>query len=73
MLIDTHTHLYASEFNSDRKVLINKAIANGVKKFYLPNIDSNSIEAMLALEKEFPENCFPMMGLHPLQCKCYSQ
>lgn len=65
MLIDTHTHLYAGEFNSDRKVLINKAIANGVKKFYLPNIDSNSIEVMLAVENEFPENCFPMMGLHP--------
>ncbi len=65
MFIDTHTHLYASEFNSDRKSLIDKAIANGIKKFYMPNIDSTSIDGMLALEKDFPENCFPMMGLHP--------
>jgi TatD DNase family protein len=65
MIIDTHTHLYATEFDADRKTLIGKAIANGVKKFYLPNIDSTSIDGMLMLEKEFPENCFPMMGLHP--------
>lgn len=65
MIIDTHTHLYAQEFNADRTSLINKAIANGVKKFYLPNIDSTSIEGMHLLEKEFPENCFAMMGLHP--------
>jgi TatD DNase family protein len=65
MFIDTHTHLYAEEFNSDRKQLINKAINNGIGKFYLPNIDSTSIEGMLALEKEYPERCFAMMGLHP--------
>lgn len=65
MITDTHTHLYAEEFNADRTVLIQKAINNGVKRFYLPNIDSTSIEAMHLLEKEFPENCFAMMGLHP--------
>lgn len=65
MLIDTHTHLYAEEFNPDRKNLIEKAISNGISKFYLPNIDSSSIEAMLDLEEQFPDNCFAMMGLHP--------
>jgi len=65
MLIDTHTHLYAEEFNADRNSLIEKAISNGIKEFYLPNIDSTSIEAMLDLEKQFPENCFAMVGLHP--------
>jgi TatD DNase family protein len=65
MFIDTHTHLYAEEFNADRSSLIKKAIDNGIKKFYLPNIDSTSIDGMLALEKEFPENIFSMMGLHP--------
>jgi len=64
-LTDTHTHLYAEEFNPDRKNLIEKAIANGVGKFYLPNIDSSSIQAMLDLEEQFPGNCFAMMGLHP--------
>lgn len=62
---DTHTHLYADAFESDRTELIESAIAAGVTRFYLPNIDSSSIEGMLALEKQFPQNCFAMMGLHP--------
>lgn len=65
MFIDTHTHLYSEEFNADRTQVIKKALGAGVKKLYLPNIDSTSIEGMLQLEKEYPENCFPMMGLHP--------
>ena len=31
----------------------------------LPNIDIDTIDAMNDLAKEFPNNCFPMMGLHP--------
>lgn len=45
--------------------MIRKALSSGVKKLYMPNIDSESIEGMLELEKEYPENCFAMMGLHP--------
>jgi TatD DNase family protein len=69
MIIDTHIHLYAEEFNADREQLINKAIKNNIKKFYLPNIDSESIEVMHALEKAYPDNCFAMMGLHPCSVK----
>lgn len=67
MFIDTHTHLYAEEFDQDRVELINKAIFNGVKKFYLPNIDLTTIDKMLELEKQLPENCFAMIGIHPCQ------
>lgn len=69
MFIDTHTHLYSEEFNTDRTSIIEKAIANSVTKLYLPNIDSTSVDGMLQLEKEFPENCFAMMGLHPCSVK----
>ncbi len=65
MFIDTHTHLYSEEFNLDRAQLIEKAIKNGVTKFYLPNIDSTSINGMIELTKQYPTNCFAMMGLHP--------
>ena len=65
MFVDTHTHLYAEEFDADRPAIIDRAIQNSVGKLYLPNIDSTSIEAMLQLEKDFPNNCFSMMGLHP--------
>jgi TatD DNase family protein len=69
MFVDTHTHLYLEEFDADRKELIKRAINLGVGKFYLPNIDSTSIKGMLDLEKEYPLNCFPMMGLHPCSVK----
>jgi len=65
LIIDTHIHLYAKQFNSDRTQLIEKAIKNGVHAFYLPNIDSESIEAMHELEDKWPNHCFSMMGLHP--------
>jgi TatD DNase family protein len=65
MFIDTHTHLYASEFDADREALIKKAQANGVGRFYMPNIDSGSIEAMLLVENRYEGACRPMMGLHP--------
>lgn len=65
LLTDTHTHLFLKEFDSDRPEMIKRAIASGITRMYLPNIDSSSIIALLNLEKEFPENCFAMMGLHP--------
>jgi TatD DNase family protein len=64
-LTDTHTHLYLKEFSEDRAEVIARAIEAGVDSFYLPNIDSNSINDMLALEAAFPERCHAMMGLHP--------
>lgn len=63
--IDTHTHLYSTEFDSDRTEMVENAIKAGVKKLLLPNIDVASIEPMYRLCEEFPQNCFPMMGLHP--------
>ena len=69
MFIDTHTHLYSEEFDVDRYDRINDAISKGVTKFYMPNVDSSSIEGMLQLEVHFPDQCFPMMGLHPCSVK----
>lgn len=65
MFIDTHTHLYSEQFGEDRTEMIQRAIAAGVERMYMPNIDLDSIDGMHALEKQFPENCFAMMGLHP--------
>jgi TatD DNase family protein len=65
ILTDTHTHLYSKEFDNDREALINNAIAQGVSRFFLPNVDLDSIQLMLKVEKNYPENCFAMMGLHP--------
>lgn len=65
MFIDTHTHLYSSQFDEDRDAAIQRALDAGVSKLLLPNVDLRSIEGMFALETKFPGICYPMMGLHP--------
>lgn len=68
-LIDTHAHLYLSKFDDDRNEMIARAIDTGVQKMLLPNIDLATIDSMHALCDAFPNNCFPMMGLHPCDVK----
>jgi TatD DNase family protein len=63
--IDTHAHLYASEFDEDRSEMIERAISLGVEQFLLPNIDENSIAGMHQLAKDYPSRCYAMMGVHP--------
>ncbi|TND05087.1 MAG: TatD DNase family protein [Bacteroidetes bacterium] len=65
ILTDTHTHLYSEKFSHDRAEMVQRAIDAGVSRLFLPNIDSESIAPMLQLAALFPQNCFPMMGLHP--------
>ena len=68
-MIDTHTHLYAEEFDDDRKETIQRALDKGITEFYLPAIDSESHKKMLQLESEYPNQIFSMMGLHPCYVK----
>ena len=63
--IDTHTHLFLPEFDADRNQVIENAILNGIDKMLLPNVDNQSITKLLRLCEQYPENCFPMVGLHP--------
>ncbi|MGR5245158.1 TatD family hydrolase [Vibrio sp. PNB23_22_6] len=66
-MIDTHAHIYASEFDNDRDDVVKRALEQGINKILLPNIDLESIEPMLKTEAVYPEVCHSMMGLHP----CY--
>ncbi len=68
-LIDTHVHLYSEEFGDDTHPMIGRALENGVNMLFMPNIDQTSIQPMLDLEERYPNNCFPMMGLHPCYVK----
>jgi len=65
IVTDTHTHLYSKEFDANRQELIQNAIDAGITRLFMPNVDSESIPGMFQVEKQFPENCFAMMGLHP--------
>jgi TatD DNase family protein len=67
--IDTHAHVYAAELTSDLDLVMKNALAIGIKKIIMPAIDSSSLDAMLKVEQQFPENCIAMMGLHPCYVK----
>lgn len=66
-MIDTHAHIYASEFDHDRDQVVERALAQGIDRILLPNIDLESIQPMLDTEAAYPNVCRSMMGLHP----CY--
>ncbi len=42
---------------------------NKVDRLFLPNVDSSSVAQVFNLSKLYPENCFPMLGLHPCDVK----
>jgi TatD DNase family protein len=64
-LIDTHSHLFLPEFDTDREQVISNALSHKINKIILPNIDSGTIPAMLELCKKYSEICYPAIGLHP--------
>lgn len=68
-LTDTHAHVYVAEFASDRREMLLRAQEAGIGKIYMPNIDSQSIDAMMETQSGNPGICFPMMGLHPCSVK----
>ncbi len=65
MFIDSHSHIYSSDFVDDLQEVIKRAEKAGVKKIILPNIDSGSIQDMLKVSSKFSGVCFPLIGLHP--------
>lgn len=64
-LFDTHTHFYLPEFAPDLAAGFERAAAAGVAYMALPNIDSETIEAVNKMRDSYPGKCFAMMGLHP--------
>jgi TatD DNase family protein len=65
MLIDSHAHLYVDAFKEDIDKTVEQARQVGVEKIILPNIDSKSIEPMFGLARQYPQFCYPTIGLHP--------
>lgn len=69
MYIDTHAHLYLEQFSEDIGDVLAQAQNSGVEKIFLPNINSETIAAMNNLGSQYPDLCFPMIGLHPCYVK----
>lgn len=64
-LTDTHSHIYLPEFDVDRDVIIRQAFQEGITRIFLPNVDSSTSTRLMEVASQYPDNCFPLMGLHP--------
>ena len=64
-MIDTHSHIYAEEFDVDRAEALERAWGAGVEALVLPDIDSESRDRMIKLAEQYSERCYAMAGLHP--------
>ena len=64
-LVDSHSHLFLEDFQSDLPQVMVRAREAGVTHIFMPNIDSTTIEPMLKVCSEYKGYCFPMIGLHP--------
>lgn len=65
MLVDTHSHLFVEEFETDLPEVIQRAKSVGVSKIFMPNIDLASLSSLLNVCRCYKGYCFPMLGLHP--------
>jgi len=68
-MIDTHSHIYSEEFDHDSAQTIERAKDAGIEHIILPNVDTESLPRMLALEAKYPGYCHAAMGLHPTSVK----
>jgi TatD DNase family protein len=69
ILTDTHTHLYYETDSVKRDALMQRCFQNQISRLFLPNVDSDSIPLIKDLVSKYPDNCFPMLGLHPCHVK----
>jgi len=67
MYIDTHTHLFAPEFDADIDSVIARAVEAGVGKMIMPAVSPESYDAMERLAARYPGVLYPTVGLHPTE------
>jgi len=65
MLIDTHCHLDAAEFDADRDSVAQAALQAGVQCIVVPAVERANFPAVLQLCVDYP-HCVPALGIHPM-------
>lgn len=65
MLIDTHCHLDATEFDADRDDVVKQAIDAGVGMIVIPAVEPKNFEKVIALSRQNPRCCYAL-GIHPM-------
>lgn len=46
-----------------------RCIDNNITRLFLPNVDAASVPLVYSLANEYPQYCYPMLGLHPCDVK----
>lgn len=64
-MIDTHSHIFEPDFTEDLPEVVARAKEVGVEKIFMPNIDDTTVDAMLAVCRQYTGYCYPMLGFHP--------
>ena len=67
--VDTHCHLDGEEFAEDLEQVVTRAREAGVAKVFIPTINLESVDSVLATCRRFPDYACPMIGLHPEDVK----
>ena len=65
MLIDTHVHLNAHQYNDDLEEVIVRARENGLEKMVVIGCDRPSIERTMELIEEY-DDIYGVIGWHPV-------
>ena len=65
MLIDTHCHLDAAEFDTDRDAVHSAALAGGVARIVVPAVAVDSFQKAKTVVGRYP-GCVAAYGIHPM-------
>lgn len=65
VLTDTHTHFYYETDAAKQKEMMQRCLDQQITRLFLPNVDAASVPMVAQLVQNYPQNCFPMLGLHP--------
>ncbi len=64
MLIDTHCHLDAGEFDADRDTVAQVALENGVRVIVVPGVERANFDTVIRLTEKHRQ-CALALGIHP--------
>jgi TatD DNase family protein len=65
MLIDTHCHLDAAEFDGDRDDVAALALQQGVSKIVIPSVARSNFDAVIHISHQHV-HCVYALGIHPM-------
>ena len=65
ILIDTHCHLDAAEFDADREGVIQDAVNHQVRMMVVPAVHRNNFGSVSELSEKYA-SCAYALGIHPM-------